>query len=98
MFYVMSGLFRVSEIGVELGRGQIVGELALLAPGKKRSQSVECVADGEVLEISYDKVRQLYFQSPKFGFFFLQLATRRLFENLERQDRELETYRVRAKS
>jgi len=98
MFYVMSGLFRVSEIGVDLGRGQIVGELALLAPGKKRSQSVECVSDGEVLEISYDKVRQLYFQSPKFGFFFLQLATRRLFENLERQDRELETYRVQAKS
>lgn len=98
MFYVMSGLFRVSEIGVELGHGQIVGELALLAPGKKRSQSVECISDGEVLEISYDKVRQLYFQSPKFGFFFLQLATRRLFENLERQDRELAVYRAQSKT
>jgi hypothetical protein len=39
-------------------------------------------------------VKQLYFQSPKFGFCFLQLAARRLFENLERQDRELESYRT----
>jgi len=39
-------------------------------------------------------VKQLYFQSPKFGFFCLQLAARRLFENLERQDRELEAYRA----
>jgi len=98
MYYVMSGVFRVNEIGVDLARGQILGELALLAPGKKRSQSVECVTDGEVLEITYDRVRQLYFQSPKFGFFFLQLATRRLFENLERQDRELAAYRGEAKS
>jgi hypothetical protein len=97
MYYVMSGVFRVSEIGVDLAQGQILGELALLAPGKKRSQSVECIADGEILEITYDRVRQLYFQSPKFGFFFLQLATRRLFENLDRQDRELAAYRAEAK-
>src|SRR5690349_11089933 len=37
MYYVMSGVFRVNEIGVDLARGQILGELALLAPGKKRS-------------------------------------------------------------
>jgi CRP-like cAMP-binding protein len=97
MYYVMSGVFRVSEIGVDLAQGQILGELALLAPGKKRSQSVECISDGEILEITYDRVRQLYFQSPKFGFFFLQLATRRLFENLDRQDRELAAYRAEAK-
>jgi CRP-like cAMP-binding protein len=58
---------------------------------------VECISDGEILEITYDRVRQLYFQSPKFGFFFLQLATRRLFENLDRQDRELAAYRAEAK-
>jgi CRP/FNR family cyclic AMP-dependent transcriptional regulator len=26
-------------------------------------------------------VRQLYFQNPRFGFFFLKLITRRLFAN-----------------
>jgi hypothetical protein len=94
MFFVLAGTFRIKEIGVEIGSGEIVGELGLLAPNKARTQSVECIADGEILEIAYDRVKQLYFQSPKFGFFFLQLAARRLFENLERQDRELEAYRA----
>jgi hypothetical protein len=93
MFFVLAGTFRIKEIGVQIGSGEIVGELGLLAPNKARTQSVECIADGEILEITYDRVKQLYFQSPKFGFFFLQLAARRLFENLERQDRELEAYR-----
>jgi hypothetical protein len=94
MFFVVAGTFRIRELGLEVGRGEIIGELGLLAPSKRRTQSVECIADGEILEITYDRVKQLYFQSPKFGFFFLQLASRRLFENLERQDRELEAYRA----
>jgi hypothetical protein len=93
MFFVLAGRFRINELGLELGPGEIIGELGLLAPNKARTQSVECIGDGEILEITYDRVKQLYFQSPKFGFFFLQLAARRLFENLERQDRELESYR-----
>jgi len=94
MFFVLAGRFRINELSLELGPGEIIGELGLLAPNKARTQSVECIGDGEILEITYDRVKQLYFQSPKFGFFFLQLAARRLFENLERQDRELEAYRA----
>jgi hypothetical protein len=94
MYFVLNGRFRINELGVEIGKGEILGELGLLAPNKARTQSVECIGDGEILEITYDRVKQLYFQSPKFGFFFLQLASRRLFENLERQDRELAAYRV----
>jgi hypothetical protein len=94
MFFVLAGTFRIKELGLELGRGEIIGELGLLAPNKTRTQSVECIGAGEILEITYDRVKQLYFQSPKFGFFFLQLASRRLFENLERQDRELAAYRA----
>lgn len=93
MFFVLDGTFRIKELGLDVGRGEIIGELGLLAPNKSRTQSAECVADGQILEITYDRVKQLYFQSPKFGFFFLQLASRRLFENLERQDRELAAFR-----
>jgi hypothetical protein len=97
MFYVVSGAFGVGQLGIELGKGKIVGELGLLAPNHARTQTVECTADGEVLEITYDRVKQLYFQSPKFGFYFLQLASQRLFENLERQDSELAAYRAQAR-
>lgn len=95
MIFIVAGAFRIPDIGVELGTGQVLGELGLLAPGKTRTQTVECTADSEVLEITYDQVKQLYFQNPKFGFYFLQLASRRLFENLERLDKELAVYRAR---
>jgi hypothetical protein len=94
MMFVVSGKFRVREIGVELAKGDVIGELGLLSPDRTRTQSVECVEAGELLEITYAQVKLLYFQSPKFGFYFLQLASRRLFENLERQDRELAQYRA----
>jgi len=34
-------------------------------------------------------VKQLYFQNPKFGFYFLQLTSRRLFENVARLEKRL---------
>ena len=89
MMFIVSGAFRVSDLEVEVGKGQLIGELGLLAVNNTRTRTVTCIADSEVLEITYDQVRQLYFQSPKFGFYFLQLASRRLFEDIERLDREL---------
>jgi len=87
MYYLMTGRYRLLELDVELKSGDIVGELGLLNPNKARSQTLQCMEDGELLQITYDQVRQLYFQNPKFGFYFLQLSARRLFENIGRLER-----------
>jgi Cyclic nucleotide-binding domain len=81
MMYIVTGRFRVSEIGVELGAGRMVGELGFLAPDNRRTQTVECVEDGEVLAITYDKLLELCFQNPHFGYYFLRLSSERLLEN-----------------
>jgi hypothetical protein len=81
MMYIVTGKFRVSEIGVELGAGRMVGELGFLAPDNRRTQTVECVEDGEVLAITYDKLLELCFQNPHFGYYFLRLSSERLLEN-----------------
>jgi len=60
-----------------------------LAPGQLRTQTLECIEDGEVLQITYEQVKQLYYQNPQFGFYFLQLTTRRLFENISSLERDL---------
>jgi CRP/FNR family transcriptional regulator, cyclic AMP receptor protein len=86
MAFVLAGRFRVAELGVEIGPGELVGELGLVAPGHTRTRTVECTARAEVLEVAYDQVRQLYFQNPAFGFYFLELAARRLFDTIARQD------------
>jgi CRP/FNR family cyclic AMP-dependent transcriptional regulator len=86
MAFVLDGRFRVGELGVDLGPGQVVGELGLVAPGGARTRTVTCAETGHLLEITYDQVRQLYFQNPSFGFYFLQLTARRLFDTIARQE------------
>jgi CRP-like cAMP-binding protein len=89
MLFVVSGRYRLSEIGVDILSGQVVGELGLMAPDHSRTQSLECIEDGEILQITYEQVKQLYYQNPRFGFYFLQLTTRRLFGDIARLEREL---------
>ena len=89
MYFVISGEFRIPDLGVSIGPGEVIGELGLLDPNRARTQTVQCVTDAEILRVSYDQVKQLYFQNPKFGFYFLQLTSRRLFENVARLEQRL---------
>jgi CRP/FNR family cyclic AMP-dependent transcriptional regulator len=89
MFYTLSGRYRLKELDIELLQGQVVGEMGFMSPDNRRTQTLECVESGEVLSISYDEVRQLYFQNPEFGFYFLRLTSERLFKNMERLETEV---------
>ena len=89
LFYLASGRYRLSELGLELAPGEIVGEMGLVTPENRRTQSFECIEDGTLLVMSYDQARQLYFQNPRFGFYFLRLISRRLLANNEHTEARL---------
>jgi CRP-like cAMP-binding protein len=91
MFLTVSGRFLVTEIGVELPPGRMMGELGFVAPENRRTQTVECIEDGYVLTISYEKLLELYFQSPEFGYYFLRLTSERLMQNSARLEGIIET-------
>ena len=78
MLLITTGKFLVTEIGVELLPGKLVGELGFLTPNNKRTQSVECTENGSVLTISYDRLLEVYFEYPDFGYYFLRLSSERL--------------------
>ena len=42
-----------------------------------------------ILSVSYSKVEELYVQNPAFGFYFLRLASARLFQNIETLEQRL---------
>ena len=94
MFCTVTGRYLLLELGIELQPGQVVGELAMLAPDNRRTATLECIEDGEALSITYEQVEQLYYQNPTFGFYFLQLATARLFDNIQRLEVELNQSKV----
>lgn len=87
MYYIESGVFTVPEVGIELRRGGIVGELGLLSPGNVRTASLVCLEAGRALCVSYSEVRQLYYQNPEFGFYFLKLTSERLFQGAKAGER-----------
>src|SRR6266568_9392148 len=89
MLYIVSGKFKLVESGIVLPVGAIVGELGMLSPSNTRTQTLECVEAGLILSVSYSKVEELYVQNPAFGFYFLRLASARLFQNLDAAEKRL---------
>jgi len=84
MFLTVTGKFLVKEIGVELPPGRLMGELGFLTPNNRRTGTVECIEDGQVLTITYERLLEIYFQNPQFGYYFLVLTSQRLLENISR--------------
>jgi CRP-like cAMP-binding protein len=84
MFLTVTGKFLVTEIGVELPPGRLMGELGFLSPDNRRTATVKCIEAGHVLTITYEKLLEIYFQNPQFGYYFLVLTSQRLLENISR--------------
>ena len=84
MLLTVTGRFRVIEINVELPPGRLMGEFGFLTPDNRRTGTIECIEDGQVLTITYEKLLEIYFQNPQFGYYFLILTSQRLLENIAR--------------
>jgi len=94
MYLTVSGKFLVREIGVELPPGRLLGELGFVSPNNMRTQSVECIDDGTVMTISYDRLLEVYFEYPDFGYYFLRLSSERLLQNIARLEATIEQYKT----
>jgi len=70
LFFTVTGKLLVTELGIEITAGRLVGELGFLSPDNRRTQTVECTQDGEVLTMTYDRLLEIYFQNPEFGYYF----------------------------
>ena len=84
MLLTVTGKFLVKEIGVEHPPGSIMGELGFLTPNNRRTMTIECIEDGQVLTITYERLLEIYFQDPQFGYYFLVLTSGRLLDNNQR--------------
>ena len=84
MLLTVTGKFLVKEINVELPPGRLMGELGFLTPDNRRTATIECIEAGHVLTITYEKLLEIYFQNPQFGYYFLALTSQRLLENIAR--------------
>jgi CRP/FNR family cyclic AMP-dependent transcriptional regulator len=84
MYFISSGRVRIDEYSIEIGKGSLFGEIGIFSTDRIRTATATCIEAGSLLRVSADKVRELYYQNPEFGFFLVGVITRRLTEDLER--------------
>ena len=84
MYIVLRGSVRLMDAGVTIHPGTVIGEIGIFSPSRQRTDTAICESDAEVAAISTDKVRQLYHQNPKFGFYLINLVTERLLQNFSK--------------
>lgn len=96
MFLTVTGRFLVTGIDVEVPPGRFIGELGFVTPKNLRTQTVKCIEDGDVLTITYEKLLELYFQNPQFGYYFLRLTSERLMQNISRLEGIIEANNANA--
>ena len=86
LIYVAEGRLKLTEIGVLIGPGELIGEIGLFSPEKKRTQTVMCETDGALYEMTDERIFQLYYQHPKLGFFIMRLVAERLLNDVRRYE------------
>ncbi len=81
IFYIESGSVYLEEIGREVPAGEVIGEIGIFSPYKTRTATGLCTIDSVIHTISDEKIIQLYYQNPSFGFHVVQLIIRRFIIN-----------------
>jgi len=96
MLMTITGKFLVKEFNIELPPGSLMGELGFLTPNNRRTATIECLEGGQVLTITYEKLLEIYFQNPEFGYYFLILTSQRLLENNAKLEAVIAQYKIAA--
>lgn len=71
IYYIKEGSVILPELQKEVPKGGILGEVGIFTPTNERACSAVCAEESEVYTIKSEKVLELYYQNPKFGFFMI---------------------------
>ena len=74
LYIVQRGRVRLPEIGRVMSDGEVFGEVGLFAPQHRRTTGATCDGDCRLHTITRDKVLELYYQNPQFGFVLIRLV------------------------
>jgi DNA-binding NarL/FixJ family response regulator len=80
LFYLQRGHVSLDDLGVELGPGQIFGEIGVFAPGRTRTSTARCLTDAELFCLNSEQVKSIYYLNPQFALHIVTLLAQRLAE------------------
>lgn len=82
LYFLETGRVEIEGIGVELGSGEIFGEMAFFTDSATRTATVRCLEETVVYELDRLRFMRLQFEDPSFGMAIMRTITRRMQDNL----------------
>jgi CRP/FNR family transcriptional regulator, cyclic AMP receptor protein len=89
MYVLAAGRVRLTELDVELGPGDVLGEIGVFAPQGERTATATCVDNCRMRRITRDMVRRLVLQNPQFAYYLIGVVTERLVDDLHMAEERL---------
>lgn len=84
LFVLIRGRIRLDEFAIEVGPGDVIGEMGVFSTHGKRTATATCMEDCHLHAMAKAKVRELAAQNPQFGFYLIGTIADRLVEDLEK--------------
>jgi sigma-B regulation protein RsbU (phosphoserine phosphatase) len=83
LFLIHKGQIRLPELDVIVQPGQILGEMGLFSPGRRRTASAVSEETVEAYTMGRDEVVQLFSLNPSLALELMQLSNKRFIQNLQ---------------
>lgn len=93
LFYISRGSIRLPELNLLVKAGQVIGEIGLLSPLRRRTASAICEEDLEAYSMDQPQVMQLFQQDPALALNLVQLIVKRFIQNLKVETEAMERTR-----
>jgi DNA-binding NarL/FixJ family response regulator len=84
LYYIQQGRVRLKEIDVEMGAGEVMGEIGLFSPTHTRTCTAVCSTDVELFCLGSEQARSIYYLNPQFALHIVQLIAQRLLADRQR--------------
>lgn len=77
LYLILKGRVHIRRVGVEIGPGELLGEMALFNKSRERTAGADCATDVQLGTLSVDKFWEVFAQDPAFGAFVLRTVVAR---------------------
>lgn len=84
VYFIVAGEVEFPEIGESAGPGLLFGEIAVFTHEGARTLSCVATSDVEVLTMTNEELKELYFQNPEFGYQLVRLIVGRMKRQIDR--------------
>ena len=78
LYYIVQGTVQLEELKIERGPGELIGEMGLFSPERRRGATARCKTPCVLLKIPAKDAMRICLQDPTFAIYVAQLVMRRL--------------------